>query len=199
MKQVLHVGCGAATIAAMPQGFQSGEWREVRFDITPEVMPDIVGNMTNMVGVAGGSMDAVYSSHNVEHVFAHQVASVLREFHRVLKPGGFAVITCPDIESVAPHVAQGRLTEPLYTSPSGPITALDILYGHGASIAGGQEYMAHRTAFTAKSLTDALTAAGFYAVGMRRRPQRFDLWAIGARDQIEESRLRELMSLYIQP
>jgi predicted SAM-dependent methyltransferase len=38
-------------------------------------------------------MDALYSSHNIEHVFAHEVVPTLKEFRRVLKPDGFVVIT----------------------------------------------------------------------------------------------------------
>lgn len=196
MKQVLHVGCGAATIETMPAGFRDGGWSELRFDINPAVRPDIVGTITNMQGVADASVDAVYSSHNIEHVFAHEVAGVLREFLRVLRPEGFAVITCPDIEVVAQHVAQGRLTEPLYVSPSGPIAPLDILYGHGAAIARGEVYMAHRTAFTGRSLSAAISAAGFYAVGLRRRPQSFDLWAVATRGEIDEAGMRERMARY---
>jgi len=122
LKKVLHVGCGQATIATMTPGFQSG-WEEVRFDINPEVRPDIVGTITDMAAVPTASVDALYSSHNIEHVYAYQVGQVLREFRRVLKPDGFVVVACPDIETVAGFVAQGKLTEPLYVSPSGPITA----------------------------------------------------------------------------
>lgn len=194
MKQVLHVGCGSATIKRMTPGFQQG-WREIRFDINPDVRPDIVGTTTNMTAVADESVDAVYSSHNVEHVYSYQVPSVLKEFRRVLRPDGFLVVTCPDIETVAKYVAEGKLTEPLYVSPAGPITPLDILYGHSASIRNGEEYMAHRTAFTAATLTAELRAAGFGMVGMRR--QRFDLWAVATRQAVGEPAARQLMAEYL--
>lgn len=196
MRQVLHVGCGSATIEKMPPGFQDGSWEEVRFDINPEVKPDIVGTITDMTDVQDASVDAIYSSHNIEHVFAHEVQSVLCEFRRVLKADGFAVVTCPDIETVAAHVAEGRLNEPLYISPSGPISPLDIIYGHGAAIAGGEIYMAHRTAFTARTLNEAMTKAGFGMVGTRRRSKHFDLWSIGSKARVTEAEMLGLMERY---
>lgn len=196
MKSVLHVGCGSATIANMPAGFQDGGWRELRFDIDPAYSVDFVGTMLDMNLVADDSVDALYSSHNIEHVDAHQVDIVLREFRRVIKPDGFVVVTCPDLEAVAKHVAEGRLEDPLYTSPSGPISALDILYGHGAAIARGAVYMAHRTGFTAKTLAAHAQAAGFVALGVRRRPKHHDLWMIGTKQSVSADRLGELMTSY---
>lgn len=196
MRDVLHVGCGAATIKKMTPGFQDG-WREIRFDINPGVRPDIVGTITDMAGVADESLDAVYSSHNIEHVFAHEVSRVLREFLRVLKPDGFLVVTCPDIETVAGFVAQGKLTSPLYQSPSGPISALDIMFGHSLSIRSGEEYMAHRTAFTQDTLSGALREVGFAMVASRRRQQYFDLWALATKSLVTEDKARELTASYL--
>lgn len=198
MKTVLHVGCGPATIASMTPGFQQG-WREIRFDIDPNVRPDIVGTITGMAAVADGSVDAVFSAHNIEHVHGHQVEGVLREFGRVLAPDGFAVINCPDIQTVAQHVAEGRLTDMLYMSAVGPITALDVLYGHGAAIADGEEYMAHRTAFTAQTLVAAVRSAGFGSVMAMRRPALFDLWAFATKQVVSQEQARELVGAYLPP
>ncbi len=196
MKKVLHVGCGPTTIAAMTPGFQQG-WTEIRFDIDPNVRPDIVGTITDMVAVADGSVDAVYSAHNLEHVYGHQVDGVLREFQRVLAPDGFAVINCPDIQTVAQHVAEGRLTDTLYMSGAGPISALDVLYGHGAAIADGEEYMAHRTAFTAQTLVAAVKKSGFGSVMLMRRPAYFDLWAFATKSAVSQEQARELIGEYL--
>lgn len=198
MKKVLHVGCGPATIGRMPAGFQQG-WTEIRFDIDPAVNPDIVGTMTDMDAVADESVDALFSAHNIEHVHTHQVDGVLREFRRVLAPGGFAVINCPDIQAVAQHVVEGRLTDMLYMSEAGPISALDILYGHGAAIADGQEYMAHRTGFSAQTLLSALRSAGFRMIMLMRRAGYLDLWALATKEAATEDRMRELVAAYLPP
>lgn len=196
MRDVLHVGCGSSTIAQMPSGFQDGSWRELRFDIDPAYDPDFVGTMTDMHAVASGSVDALYSSHNIEHVYAHEVQTVLREFRRVLKPDGFAVVTCPDIVSVATHIAEGRLEDPLYQSPTGAIFALDVIYGHAAAVAAGETYMAHCTGFSQRTLGLNGQAAGFGRVAVRARPQKFDLWMVATRSAVPDEALAELLARY---
>ena len=196
MRDVLHVGCGSSTIADMPRGFQGGSWRELRFDIDPTYNPDFIGTMLDMQAVASESVDALYSSHNIEHVYAHEVQTVFREFVRVLKPDGFAIVTCPDIVPVARHIAEGRLEEPLYQSPTGPIFALDVVYGHAAAVAAGETYMAHRTGFSQRTLGLNGQAAGFARIAVRARPEKFDLWMVATRSQVSDERLTELLTLY---
>lgn len=180
MRVVLHVGCGPRgnDITLHPQ-FRAPEWHEVRLDIDPSVDPDIVGTIVDMRGVPSASVHAVWSSHNIEHVYAHEVPTVLREFFRVLRPGGFVRIATPDLQAVAERIVQGLLDEPFYRTPLGPIAALDIVYGHSDSIATEQVYMAHRTGYTERSLARKLSAAGFAQVEIERRSM--GLQAIGYR------------------
>ncbi|MEG4068174.1 tetratricopeptide repeat protein [Microcoleus sp. Pol11C2] len=178
LKKILHVGCGPYYPNSLPETFPTNEWEEVRLDIDPAVRPDIIGSIIDMSAVPSESVDAVYSSHNVEHVYYHQVPLVLAEFHRVLKPEGFAMILVPDIEIVAEAVAKGNLEEsPLYISPAGPIAAIDIFYGLRKAIATGNYYMAHHTAFTAQSLEGKMQQAGFRNLEVRR--ENFNIIAIG--------------------
>jgi predicted SAM-dependent methyltransferase len=37
------------------------------------VQPDVVVTMTDMSAVATGSIDAIVSSHNIEHLYPHEV------------------------------------------------------------------------------------------------------------------------------
>src|SRR5215213_5077463 len=180
-KRVLHVGCGSATLAKLPRGFQDGSWSEIRFDINPAVKPDIVGTITDMANVPSASMDAVYSSHNIEHVYAHEVVQTLQEFRRVLKEDGFAVITCPDLQEVAARMVDGRLFDPLYVSPAGPISPIDIIYGHRASIARGETSMAHRTGFSLQTLVKCCHDAQFGTFAGKRRKRNLDLWVIATK------------------
>jgi hypothetical protein len=173
---VLHVGCGLYHPEKLHPEFRGPEWREVRVDADPGVGPDIVASITDLSMIASGSVHAVWSSHNLEHVYAHEVPLALSEFYRVLRPEGIALITLPDLQKVAELVAADRLTAPAYQSAVGPITALDILFGHGASVAEGRTLMAHKTGFTATSLGDALLRAGFARVDVNRSG--FDLWAM---------------------
>jgi SAM-dependent methyltransferase len=181
--QLLHVDCGAYGREKLPPVFSGAGWREVRLDIDPAVQPDFVASMTDMRIISDGQFDAVYSSHNVEHLYPHEVALALQEMHRVLKPSGFALISLPDLQEVARHVADGNLDAPLYVSPMGPITPLDILYGHRQSLASGNLFMAHRTGFTSHTLGAALIQAGFAAAMVQRNLPSFCLTVIAFRNK----------------
>ena len=192
-KSFLHVGCGPKHKDQTTKGFNTDKWREVRFDIDESVKPDLVGTMTDMSSVADASMDALFSSHNIEHLYPHEVPVALKEFLRVLQPEGFVVITCPDLQSVCQLVAEDKLTDAAYVSPAGPIAPLDILYGHRPAMARGNLYMSHRCGFTKKTLTADLQAAGFGSVATLNRPEHFDLWALATKQRLEEE---EVIALF---
>ncbi len=184
MPRFLHVGCGHNTKAQTTPILAGSDWQEVRLDIDPAVRPDIVASMTDMAAVPDGSMDALFAHHTLEHLYPHEVPVALREFHRVLAPAGFAIIAVPDLQAVAKVVAEGKLTEPAYISPAGPISALDMLYGFGSAIAKGRTYMAHRGGFTSASLAQALRGVGFAQVV--RRQQNFNLHAYALRQHMAD-------------
>lgn len=197
MPTFLHVGCGPKRKDKTTRGFNTPNWTELRLDIDKNVNPDIVGTMLDMSAVSDASVDAIYSSHNIEHLYAHEVPLALKEFLRVLKPDGFLVLTCPDLQSVCALIAEDKLTEPAYTSPAGPITPLDILYGHRPPLAKGNLYMAHRCGFTQKVLTGTLQAHGFVAVAAKRRAHPYyDLWALASKTAMPEAAMRQLAALH---
>ena len=180
-RRFLHVGCGGQRQEDTLPIFNDGNWDEIRLDIDPAAQPDFLGSMTDLSALAEASVDAIYSSHNIEHLYPHEVSIALREFLRVLRADGFMVVTCPDLQSVCSLVAQNRLTETIYVSPAGPIAPLDILYGHRKAIEQGQTGMAHRGGFTRDSLVAALQCAGFGTVSAICRAEHFDLWAFAAK------------------
>ena len=118
----------------------------------------------------------------------------LAEFLRVLKPDGFFVVTCPDLQSVCKLIAEDKLTDTAYTSPTGPIAPLDILYGHRPAMAKGNLYMAHRCGFTQKVLSGTLQSCGFKSVATmaRGRATLFDLFALASKSERSEAELRLL-------
>ena len=197
MRNLLHVGCGMKRKAQTTAGFNTEEWQEHRLDIDPAVQPDVTGTMLDMATVQDASMDAIYSSHNIEHLYPHEVPVALREFRRVLKDDGIVVITCPDLQSVAELVAQDKLNEPAYQSPSGPISPLDILYGHRKAMAAGNLYMAHRTGFTARTLMAALQESGFASsIARRQAAPHYALWVAASKSKQPESVLRTLAAAH---
>jgi tetratricopeptide (TPR) repeat protein len=196
--RVLHIGCGAYAREKLPPLFRNPGWREVRLDIDPAVRPDFVASMTDMPVIADASVAAVYSSHNLEHLYPHEVPLALHEIHRVLKPDGFTLIKLPDLQEVARSVAEGKLEDPLYISPMGPIAPIDILYGHRPSMAGGNIFMAHRTGFTGSTLAAALIAAGFAAVMVQRDVPAFALTAVAFRSHPDAARLAHAQAQMLQ-
>jgi hypothetical protein len=188
-RSFLHVGCGPARKGPRTPGFDTSDWREIRLDIDPSVQPDVVTSLTDMSAVETEAAEAIFSSHNIEHLYPHEVPLALGEFRRVLKDDGYAVITCPDVQAIAQFIAQNGIDAVAYQSGMGPITPLDMLYGHNASMARGNLYMAHRTAFTRDSLARALGRAGFGSVVSFAKPARFELWAIGAKTERSEDEI----------
>lgn len=196
MKIFLHVGCGPQTKNGL-KGFQSDDWKEIRFDIDKNVNPDIIGTLTDMSKVETQSVDAIYSSHNIEHLFPHEVPKALSEFHRVLKPTGFVVITCPDLISVCEAVVKDRLLEPLYQSPTGPISPLDILYGHRGFIAQGNVFMAHKCGFTYSVLNSCFYEAGFIKTFGGTRSADFDLWLVAFKADVTDEEATNQASIFL--
>lgn len=160
-RKVLNVGGNSKEIPLPPEyaGFD-----HLLLDIDPKGAPDIVCDARELATLEGGVFDAVYCSHNLEHYYRHDVPRVLSGFQHMLKDGGFAHIRVPDINEVMRlSIERGLdIDDVLYTSPSGPIMVLDVLYGYGVQIErSGQDFYAHKTGFTQKSLLSALERAGF--------------------------------------
>jgi hypothetical protein len=83
----------------------------------------------------------------------------------------------PDLEVVADAIREKGLDGVIYQSGMGPITALDMIYGHTGKVSGGNRFMAHHTGFTADTRTKALRARGFLGVAVNRLD--YSLWATG--------------------
>jgi predicted SAM-dependent methyltransferase len=162
IKRLLNAGSGPGPAPRIARMIRTEGWEEVRFDIDPDVRPDVVGSILDLGNsFEAQSFNAVWSSHVLEHLYAHETFPSLRQFHRLLKPDGFALIMTPDIEAVARFIVERGIAAVAYNSAAGPIRPLDMLYGHSRSIEEGHVYMAHRTGFTAERLGNLLLMAGF--------------------------------------
>ena len=196
MKTFLHVCCGLQNKSSC-FGFNNDNWKEIRLDFDKNVNPDIVGTLTDMKSVETGSVDAVYSSHNIVNLFPHEVPIALTEFYRVLREDGMVVITCSDLQSVGKAILQDKLLEPLYSSPAGPVTAFDILYGHRNITADGNIDMIHKSGFTYSLLNRAFYDAGFKARYGGRRPQGCDLFLVAFKEKIPEEEIKIIGNPFI--
>jgi predicted SAM-dependent methyltransferase len=191
-KRVLNAGSGPLSARRLHPVFRSVDWREIRLDIDPVAKPDLVGTLTDLSAlIPSQSFDAVWASHSLEHLHAHEAPLALSEFKRILKPDGFALITSPDLETVASLVVKHGLDHVAYQSPIGPITAHDILFGHTASIKRGMTFMAHKSGFTCESLGTLLLEAGFQTILVKR--VEFDLWALALSENSDKSAIQQAL------
>lgn len=161
MKRVLNVGGNSKAIPLPPP---YAEFEHVLLDIDPTGSPDIVCDARELTTLEGGQFDAVYCSNNLEHYYRHDVSKVLSGFLHVLKDGGIVHLRVPNMGEVMRVTIERGLDieDVLYESPSGPIMVLDALYGYSVQIErSGQDFYAHKTGFTMKSLLSALDRAGF--------------------------------------
>jgi SAM-dependent methyltransferase len=199
MPRFLHVGCGPKRKHLTVKTFTTPEWEEVTLDIDRSVGPNIVDKLPELSQVESNSFDAVYSAHNIEHLYPHEVPLALKAMRRVLKADGFVILTCPDLQTIGERLASGDIETPIYTSGLGPVSPLDMLYGFRPAMAKGNLYMAHHTGFTLKSLGNACVGAGFAKFFGFRRPKKHDLWGIATKLRKTDQEMRELGKNYLRP
>lgn len=189
-RSVLNVGGGSKSIA-IPNRYKG--WMHHLLDIDPRGKPDVLCDARLLETLKGDAYDAIYCSHNLEHYFAHDVKKVLSGFHHMLRADGFAEIAVPDIPTVMEFAIANQLdlTDTLYESPAGPIAVRDVIYGYGKEIEEtGQDYYAHKTGFSPKSLARELATAKFEHLIMLRG--RFELRAFAFKVEPPQARLIEL-------
>jgi len=100
-----------------------------------------------------GSVELIYASHVLEYFDRQQGAGVLREWHRVLNPGGILRLAVPDFEVlIEVYKKTGQLNNIL-----GP------LYGRIVIECGteGQQIIYHKTVYDFSSLKKLLEENGF--------------------------------------
>lgn len=116
------------------------------FDCGDHPGVDVVGDIRNLSMFADGSVSEIYCSHAAEHVPHPEAPAMLKEWHRVLAPGGKLYIAVPDFE---------RCVE-LYQ-----LTGINQWLQDYVS--GGQEYATayHYAIYDEAKLTAMLTEAGF--------------------------------------
>jgi predicted SAM-dependent methyltransferase len=69
--------------------------------VQPGSAVDFVGDCSDLSQFADGSVAEIYASHVLEHLgYQRALPHALAEFHRVLEPGGRALISVPDFELV---------------------------------------------------------------------------------------------------
>jgi predicted O-linked N-acetylglucosamine transferase (SPINDLY family)/predicted SAM-dependent methyltransferase len=120
----------------------------------PGVDVDFVGDCVDLSQFSDDSVEDIYASHVLEHLgHSDKLPKALKEFYRVLKPGGTAKISVPDFELMC------RLFLDPQQSRQNRSYIMRVVFG-------GQEdpYDYHHVGLTFEFMCDYLAAAGFSRV-----------------------------------
>ena len=85
----LHLGCGEKHFP----GF-------FHIDVLDHPHVDHQGPVDQLGHIASDSVELIYASHVLEHFGRNQIEGVLREWFRVLRPGGVLRLAVPDFAAV---------------------------------------------------------------------------------------------------
>ena len=137
----LHLGCGVKHIPG---------WFHV--DALDFEHIDHRGPVEDLSFIADGSVSLIYAAHVLEHFGRKTYLDVLKEWRRVLEPGGVLRLAVPDFGAAAR----------LYMSGTLPRGIEDVR----GLVSGGQrdKYDFHGMIFDEADLTRALKEAGFSTV-----------------------------------
>jgi predicted SAM-dependent methyltransferase len=138
IKMKLHLGCGKRYIP----GF-------IHMDVQKFDHIDYQTEVDNLDMVEDNSCSLVYTCHVLEHFKPEKIPAVLREWYRVIRPGGICRISVPDFAAICRvYMVNQELSEVI-----GPIF-------------GRQDYLynIHRTIFDYETLGKYLIEAGFKTV-----------------------------------
>lgn len=111
-----------------------------------------------------GVLDVVVCGEVIEHVVDPD--AMLQEIWRVLKPGGLAVITTPNLAYLPNRILLCLGIQPLFTE-----TSLKQNYGRVLGLLGqGNPAQGHLRIFTVRAMLEVLTANGFRVQHYRGYP-----------------------------
>lgn len=104
-------------------------------------------DLTKPFPFADQSVEAIFSSHVLEHLFMDEVESLIPEFKRVLKPGGICRVVVPDLEKIVKKY-----------DADDPREFLSDMFEVSKR---GEVKNSHHCGFTGKFLTKLFSEAGF--------------------------------------
>jgi hypothetical protein len=156
----LNLGCGDKILPGY-----------VNVDVAPSrggQRPDVLCDLHRLEPFADDSADEVMAIHVVEHFWRWEVADVLREWLRVLKPGGRMILECPNLLTACAELLKdpGRAAGP---GQEGQRT-MWVLYGDPH---WRDPLMCHRWNYTPESLRALMEEVGL--VNVRQEPAQFKL------------------------
>lgn len=144
----LNLGCGHRLLP----GYVNVDIVDERATVKPDVQCDI-----RALKFDDGVADEVLSVHVIEHFYRWEVASLIKEWIRVLKPGGEIVIETPNLETACRELLKNPKEGSLPKSPQ----TMWVLYGDPK---WEDPLMCHKWLYTPWSLGLLLHQAGLINV-----------------------------------
>ena len=156
-KVKLNLGCGDKIL----DGF-------INIDVAPSrkgKSPDYLSDVRHLT-LPNAFADEILSVHVIEHFYYWEAEAVLREWARVLKPGGTMILECPNLEAAA----RALLEQPEAAAGPGKEgqSTMWVFYGDPE---WQDPLMCHRWGYTPKSLGALMEKVGFTMV--RQEPAQF--------------------------
>ncbi len=156
----LNLGCGDKLIPGY-----------VNVDVAQEragKQPDVVCDIRNLERFEDGYADEILAVHVIEHFWRWEVVDILKEWVRVLKPGGKLILECPNLKSACEEF----LKDPVAAAKPGPEgqRTMWVFYGDPRWT---DPLMVHRWGYTPRSLAQVMHEAGL--TDLRQEPAEFKL------------------------
>jgi SAM-dependent methyltransferase len=156
----LNLGCGDKILP----GYVNVDVAESRAGMRPDVLCDL----HRLTPFENNLADEILSVHVVEHFWRWEVVDVLREWIRVLKPGGQMILECPNLKAAC----EAFLADPALRAGPGPEgqRTMWVFYGDPS---WRDPLMVHRWGYTPASLAALMSEVGL--VNIRQEPAQFKL------------------------
>ena len=132
----------------------------INIDVREEVKPDLVWDLHYVpLPFPDNSVEEVIAKDVIEHVSWRRVEALLKDIHRILKPGGRLYVQVPDLEAIAKKVI---------LSPDFKYGDLEGFKAISYWVYGAQDYRDnyHKAGFTIPTLKRLLESIGFRVEGI---------------------------------
>jgi predicted SAM-dependent methyltransferase len=82
--------------------YKGADWTNL--DIKPHRGVDIIADASEHIPLDTNSVDEIHCVHVLEHITRDKYPKMLREMHRVLKPGGHLYVETPDFQATVDNL-----------------------------------------------------------------------------------------------
>lgn len=145
----LNLGSGAKPLAGFINVDLPSNWAST--------VPDVEADVSKPLPFADDYADEIHAYHLLEHFYVWQAPAILKDWKRVLKPGGLLVLELPCLDKIVSIFAHSLI------DGSAPDTRMTLwgLYGDPKY---KNEAMCHHWCYSVAELSNGLQKLGFVGV-----------------------------------